>query len=248
MPTNDKLKAAMSGDPPWIYRDKDGNKRFDSSKMPETNAYEGDRQWMMDWVKQRYRKFRPLADKELKTNNLLYAMMGTPKWANEKAHDMKEDVLNNLRTLKFRQAEIPGDTILDSLGEYSRDGHYVGYPLPPSLTTRAHEVGHASGLQDIEAAKEYTLETLKNDPVFKAQQNSYLRSFPEIYARIFGLRRALGLKPTDVVTPELLKKRREAAGADEGALNTIMTDESLIKLLNDLVKAEPRQSPGSNLA
>lgn len=242
---------SSGGLPPWLYKNKQGELHVITEKLPTTNEFAGENAWMQDWVKKRASKFNKFAGEQYKVENPFMSLFGASK---ENVVDtkkkMEKTVLNNLKTVKYMDGKnsIPGDAFVPFVhGEYSPYHHNIFFPLTPDKGNVAHETAHAARLSYFPGVQKHINETLSKDPIYKKQTDNYLKSPSEIYSRIFALRRTLNLKPEEKVTPELIKKKKEGNYFyNYQELDNIMSEDSLIKLMNDLVNKKSSSIPKAN--
>ena len=232
-------------------------------ELPDTNKLEHERKWMLNWLKSpgRNKQFESLSrtqyeeDHPLKNwwyNNVPSEKEKKERILEEYNKEIKNIVLNNVETVKYKGGvDVPGNTYMSSaIGAYSPLGHYIYFPYwleDPENTDKgaaAHETAHASRIDKFKGSKDILTNVLKNDKKYKNLNDRYLGSFSEIYARIFGIRRELDIKPDEVVTPELLLKKEKEyykknnIEPDYQEIKQIMEQKSLIELMNLLVQNE----------
>ena len=234
-------------DPPYIRRDKKGDKHLIPQNLPNTNAYAADNKWMQDWVSKRTKQFDAFAPKQWDEEHYIKTIFTDPDKDDIRAtsNKMKNTVIDNLKTVKYKDNTlVPGDAYVNAnYGEYTPYGHYINFNTTPDKETIAHETGHASRLANIKPIRAHINKTLATDSKYKTKFDNYYHSPDEVYSRIWEFRRSLGLNPGDVVTPELIKKRREANpyGITDGSLYEHLDEPTIIKLMNELVSNKKSQ-------
>ena len=240
--------------PQYLKKRKDGNYKLVPGNLPEQNSkYQSEREWMLNWINNRPEQIRTLADAQYPKNNPIKALWydniasdeNREAVYNEESDRIKSNLNKSINTVTYKGGvKVPGNTYMDAAaGSYSPYRHDIHFPTrlnrKAKLSTVAHETAHASRLDDYKGTNDIIRETLKDDTVYEKVKRPYYRTHSEIQARIFGLRRNLNFKPTEKVTKELLKEKikvkKEKGYIDYQELDNIMTEDSMIKLMNKLV-------------
>tara|TARA_R110000772_G_scaffold54130_1_gene123506 strand:+ start:14989 stop:16767 length:1779 start_codon:yes stop_codon:yes gene_type:complete len=226
-------------------------------ELPETKKIEGHRDWMSNWLGNRPEQFKNVGkigmEQEERTKAFNWINGNKEEREEEYIKDLTDKTQKRVKSVKYLAApkEVPGNTYITAAsGVYTPYGHTIHFPTNledpqhADKETIAHETAHATGLGKNRGTAKILKDVLKNDEVFnKTLENSnrYYKSNSEIHSRIFGLRRSLDLKPNEVVTPELIKQKADEkykkgwGPVDYQKLKKIMTEKSLIKLMNMLV-------------
>ncbi len=234
----------------YTYTDKKG-KHLIPSRLPNTDKYNNDNAWMQGWIMRRGVRFNKFAEDQYKAEHPFKSLLGVDAEDKEKMrYAMQDTAIKRLKSVKYKdESKIPDDAYVDMVrGEYDPYDHSILFPINPGNATRAHETGHASGIARFQSVKDYINKTIEGDSKYKTKKDSYYHDPDEIYSRIWGYRRTLGLKPEDVVTPELLKQKTDANpyGVDDQDLHEYLDEATIIKLMNELVmnKSQPTSPRG----
>lgn len=235
---------------PWESLDKDGTISTDMNSLPLTKKYQSDVKWQQDWIAKRGKQFNNLAQAQVKTyaeEHPILNKLGFNDKPDEIVTKVKADVSNNLKTLKFGdESKIDPNSSLPAVwGAYSPMHHRINFPITPNPETRGHEIGHGTHLAQWKPAADLISSTMAKDKTFakyNQSDKSYLGSNEEVYSRIWGLRRDLNLKPTDVVTPQMIKKYKDEHFLPDDNVASYMDQDNVVKLLNELVSSKTKST------
>lgn len=250
----------------WETMDKKGDIYTDIDELPLKNksALSEDKQWLQNWIGGRETQAQDLAkwasqrerDKHWGATNWLADRTGSMMWQSDvyknpvksanKTIDLAKENVSTIRVADDSKVN-PNSYIDSAYGEYSPSTHRVFFATEPSKETIAHELTHGSKLANWRASSDYMDFIRSNDQKYKSYKDNdkgYLGSNQEIYSRIMGLRRGLDLKPDEPINKDILKeKMQNKPFLDTQELFNYLDEDSIIKLLNNLVKTDTNKNP-----
>jgi hypothetical protein len=185
-------------------------------------------------------------------NDMIDWMNNRPKqWeAYKNPKPWKDFITSNLKGLKYYDPmKTGGSTRLSYYdGAYNSNTHNISfkYGKEPTKELVAHETAHGSNLAQFEPTQKIMDDIHSKDNAYKDfmltnEDADYYGNYEEQYAGTWEIREHLGLKPTDIVTEEMIKNipREERWGLN---LFKSLEDKSIVRMLNELVDNSSQKS------
>jgi len=250
----------------WETKNKKGDiyTNIDLLPLKGKDALSEDKKWLQDWIGGRETQAQDLAKwaskreraKHWGATNWIADKTGSLMWESDvyknpvkSANKMIDLAQKNVSTINVADNDKvnPESYIPAASGVYSPSTHRVYFPGNPDKETIAHELTHGSKLANWRASSDYIDFIRSNDQKYKSYSDSdkqYLGSNTEIYSRVMGLRRGLDLKPDEYLDKNILKEKiKNNHFLDTQQLFDYLDEDSIIKLLNNLVKTDNKNNP-----